>query len=1160
MAKSASLNHAFKLVWSHVLNAWVAVSEVTKGRGKSKAQKVAAVLTSGLFVSGALIASSALADPTGGVITSGSGSISQTTGLTTIHQTSQNLNVNWQTFNVNAGQTVNFVQPSSTALAVNRIFDTNGSRIMGNINANGRVWLINPNGVFFGQGSQVNVGSLLASTLNPLSNIDDATQVFGKGGKGSIINQGTINASNGYVAFIGNTISNTGSINATNSAFGNTVAFGAGSKVSLKFADNQLLGLTVNKSTLNNLAENKGLIQANGGAVLLSAGAKDSLLASVVNNEGIIEAKTVDHKNGKIILLGGMAAGTTTVAGTLDASASGSGGDGGFIETSAATVKVADDAFVTTKAENGNTGMWLIDPNDYTIAATGGNISGATLGGQLANTDITISTATQGTAGGNGDIFVRDNVTWSSGNRLTLNAERNIHVLATIDAAQNSGGKVALLYGQGSANGVIGGTAAEYQFGLTDLGFTGKINLQAGQNFSTTLGSGGTAINYTVITALGAQGSTTGTDLQGINGVANLRGNYVLGADIDASATAGWNVNNQGVALGFAPLLNTVGGRPPVITPFSGTFDGLGHTVNNLTINRPGSNAGLFGQSTGHIRHVGLVGGSVTGNAVTGALVGRQTGGSIAHVYSTINVSGTQQVGGLVGILQGGGSVRHASSSGMVSGTVDSIGGLIGQVTGSTVANSHATGNAQAPNASIIGGLVGSVTAASTLTDMYATGQVTGFNFVGGLVGLFLDSTLSQSFASGAVNGPALGTNSTGNYGGLLGSASNSTVSDVFATGDVNAGALRFVGGLAGSFVGGSLTNSYGTGAVMGLTEVGGLIGAAGNTPTLSNSFWNAQTTGRDNAVGSGALSITSTGNAAKTSAELQNPFTFIDAGWNFETVWGKSITNANDGNMQLRDLSTGLYDDYIKAADTSKTYGDANPILVLSGAGTNNVNASFNTVITNKTNAGTYNYSIGNVLNVTYNAANANAGRQLYLDTTGKLTINQAELTYVAQPVAVLQGQTPVLTGTVTGFVNGETLATVFSNSPTWTSTGNINAAGTYAVNGGGLSAQDANTAAGNYFLTQASANATALVVNPLIITPSAGGVDSNNVINGAKSALPRLVVLPAQLQTINTNAEEVTFVNSNFASLSDVVQSSRLGVLTVTDGGVNLGVNTGE
>ena len=207
--KSASLNHIYRLVWNVITQSWIVVSEITRAQGKRASGKLGAVVSAAVLASNPYVS---YAHPTGGVVTSGSGTISQSGNTTTINQNSQTLNLNWNTFNVGRNETVNFIQPNATSLAVNQILDTNGSRILGNINANGQVWLINPNGVYFGQGAQINVGSLLASTLNPQGNLTtNGTQVFGNGGTGSVINEGTIKAMNGgYVALIGNTVSNTG--------------------------------------------------------------------------------------------------------------------------------------------------------------------------------------------------------------------------------------------------------------------------------------------------------------------------------------------------------------------------------------------------------------------------------------------------------------------------------------------------------------------------------------------------------------------------------------------------------------------------------------------------------------------------------------------------------------------------------------------------------------------------------------------------------------------------------------------------------------------------------------------------------------------------------------------------------------------------------------
>src|SRR5690606_16178651 len=151
------------------------------------------------------------------------------------------------------------------------------------------------------------------------------------------------------------------------------------------------------------------------------------LLASVVNNTGLVQAQTVESRDGRIVLLGSMEAGTTNVAGTLDASAPDTG-NGGFIETSAAQVNVAESARITTTALEGATGTWLIVPQDYSSAAEGGDVAGGALTSNLASTNVVIESSA-GSAAGNGDINVNDNVSWSA-NTLTLTAARDINVTA----------------------------------------------------------------------------------------------------------------------------------------------------------------------------------------------------------------------------------------------------------------------------------------------------------------------------------------------------------------------------------------------------------------------------------------------------------------------------------------------------------------------------------------------------------------------------------------------------------------------------------------------------------------------------------------------------------------------------------------------------------
>jgi filamentous hemagglutinin family protein len=148
---------------------------------------------------------SATSHPQGGKVVSGSASISQLGNTTEIRQSSSEVSIDWLSFSVGTQERVDFMQPSASAVAVNRILGTNGSEILGHLDANGQVYLINPNGIIFWQGSEVNVGGLVASTLDvDGSGSGSSTRRFSGSGAGSIVNEGTISAANGgYVALLG---------------------------------------------------------------------------------------------------------------------------------------------------------------------------------------------------------------------------------------------------------------------------------------------------------------------------------------------------------------------------------------------------------------------------------------------------------------------------------------------------------------------------------------------------------------------------------------------------------------------------------------------------------------------------------------------------------------------------------------------------------------------------------------------------------------------------------------------------------------------------------------------------------------------------------------------------------------------------------------------
>jgi filamentous hemagglutinin family protein len=213
--------------------------------------------------------------PAGGQVTAGTSTISQSGNVMNINQSTQRAVINWDSFNVGKNATVNFNQPDSTASTLNRVNSASQSMINGAVNANGQVIFVNPNGVVFGKGAEINTGGLVATTMN----IKDADYMAGKniysgGESGKVINKGTITANsiNGYIALMAPEVKNQGVLIA-NITSSNTIALVSGTKVTLSFNGSQLTDITVDASAINSLISNKNAIQTQGGQIIIAANA-----------------------------------------------------------------------------------------------------------------------------------------------------------------------------------------------------------------------------------------------------------------------------------------------------------------------------------------------------------------------------------------------------------------------------------------------------------------------------------------------------------------------------------------------------------------------------------------------------------------------------------------------------------------------------------------------------------------------------------------------------------------------------------------------------------------------------------------------------------------------------------------------------------------------
>ncbi len=284
----------------------------TGGKGYRMGMRAATLLLSAGLV-GTMF--QAQANPQGGQVVAGKGSISAPNGnLTVINQKSNKLVINWSNFNISNGQTVKFIQPGANSAALNRIYDQDPTQIYGNLISNGQVFLVNPNGIFFSKDSYVNTGALFASTLGIgndafMSGIYSFSAPDGKDG-GAVVNHGTLIASQGgSVNLIGGAVYNDGVIQATLGQ----VDLVAGHAVTVDFDGDGLMSFEVTEPVLHKMLDgssgaavtNAGTVEANGGAVVMTANVAKDVFTEAVNNSGVIEATGVVQGSGGDVFLAG---------------------------------------------------------------------------------------------------------------------------------------------------------------------------------------------------------------------------------------------------------------------------------------------------------------------------------------------------------------------------------------------------------------------------------------------------------------------------------------------------------------------------------------------------------------------------------------------------------------------------------------------------------------------------------------------------------------------------------------------------------------------------------------------------------------------------------------------------------------------------------------
>ncbi|MBK7362353.1 MAG: right-handed parallel beta-helix repeat-containing protein [Micavibrio sp.] len=740
------------------------------------------------------------------------GSITVETPTTTFTDITQNTQLYVGTsanLDIPEGHHVNINQASSNYLFVAKAApDADPTFILGNLTADGRVIIIDRNGVFHGPSPVIDVAGIIETT----DNIDIADLRANEFDQYEITNitegainlNGTISVSDaGLAAFVAPSVSNAGVINATMGK----VALASGETVTLDLYGDDLVEVAVPGNVADALVENSGSINANGGVVQITAAQAKDVVDNIINVSGIVDVSSVSTQGGKIVLSGG-SSGKVAVSGTMNASGTnggtidvrghditiadtanllndggenGNGGhsvvfadnlaiingrmsamglaDSGFIETSGSEMEFSETASITT------TGEWLIDPTNITIE----NILATLLEIQLLFGNATVTTSGAGVQ--DGDITVTGSIDWLTNNSLTLNAHDDIFLAAggqinsngNGDFIANAAGDFSILAGSGGID-MNGGDIAINNGGifssamvdsLETLTGTITLNQHVGgsiQNAIDAIDNHGTGQN-TVNIGAGTFDETLSVSENNIWLKGAGQASTIIKPTSIASATA----------LQHPAYFGAQNYKSIILAQNANNVDGTGLTVDasSLTGGAGSTNPGYVGISyynaggdvgTGGVANTAAPVTIIGGGQTTFGLLGTSDNTLPGHVARTVNVTGV-------------------TSSGSWWSALASIGNLL--IMNITGGNYNGTGGAAALDLS--NGSKGSVTNA-TLTTGNQYGENAGIVFHGGHDWTITNTNITgQGTASVGIldHGPAHGVGAASNISVVGGSITN---------------------------------------------------------------------------------------------------------------------------------------------------------------------------------------------------------------------------------------------------------------------------------------------------------------------------------------------------------------------------------------------------
>lgn len=673
MYDHGGMNRFFRLVWSETRQCFIPVPEVSNKRGKRKggvfaslaaAMALAAAAQAAHADPGGPVAANAL--PTGGQVVAGQASLSQSGATQTITQTSQNVAIDWQSFNIGADGKVVFVQPGASSIALNRVIGGDASKIYGVLQANGQVFLVNPNGVLFARGAQVSTAGLLASTRDiSVADFMDGKYRLSGSGNGKVVNEGAITAGNGgYIVLAGAQVVNDGTLTAR----GGDIRLAAGNDITIRLDNGGLTDLSIDKGAYEALIANGGVIKADGGRIYLTADALDQLSKASVNTTGVIEALSVNTVNGKVVLSGD----AVNVSGRVDVSGAEGAGTvligGGWqgrdaSVANASTVTVAKDAVIDASAVKGDGGtvvLWSEDRTDFrgAIRATGGE--GGT-GGKVETSSHNSLNATGSVAAGAGGQWLLDpsNViigTSSSGTAYSESfdpAQDSVILASAVADSLNSGMSVTIT--TGSTGTSAGDITIAAPIEVTGYSTTALTLLAAGDiivNDSITSSNGRLNIVFSADTDL----NNTGNIVFGANGrIATNGGNFYAGNLVntydnqrqgqDFTMAAGSQIDvsfgmleiavNGNVTLAGNSLVSS-GDSTPFYNDGNYAWRGTYMSIWGDRISSSNTDAAIADITTASSSVVRLIGGNI-GDASNPLKISGQSG----NAYATLDITNT---------------------------------------------------------------------------------------------------------------------------------------------------------------------------------------------------------------------------------------------------------------------------------------------------------------------------------------------------------------------------------------------------------------------------------------------------------------------------------------------------------------------------------------